>query len=551
MQTPVTQLARSAAYCLTATALSIGLSACGGSENAGRPLFPVATGNNPAPPPPPPPSPPSPPSPPAASPLPEGPSSSFAQQCAPNNSLAASSLRNASLRKEQQWLRAVMDEAYLWPADVPNPDPNRFRDGTPQQAMEAYFEALLSPAVTSTGQRRDRFSFTIPTADWEAITVRGESLSMGIEWKTGARLPPRNIRVKYVEPRSAAEAAGVVRGDLLLDADGVSADATSSADVDRLNAALFPTNSAQTYSFRLRSPAGVEKTVRLSATTLQRDPVPQATSLLLPDGRSVGYLLFKDHVLPAEARLQAAMQRFAGQRISELVIDLRYNGGGFLFLASQLATMVSSPTQIAGRPFETLNFNPRRSAENERTDFRTRACLPGADFRCTSQDPLPFLSLRRVYVLSTPSTCSASESLINGLRGIDVEVVLIGDKTCGKPYGFTAKDNCGLSYLPIEFEGRNAKGFGDYADGFEPSPTDNNGRQVKGCSQADDLSRNLGDPSEAMLATALHHASTGSCLPSRPASSLDLVRKAQAWVEAAPLRVPKDPVRENRFLLPR
>lgn len=98
---------------------------------------------------------------------------------------------------------------------------------------------------------------------------------------------------------------------------------------------------------------------------------------------------------------------------------------------------------------------------------------------------------------------TASEAIINGPRGVNVDVVLIGGKTCGKPYGFTAKDNCGISHFPIEFAGVNAKGFGDYADGFVPGsgPTV---RYAPGCTVADDLGHALGDPQEGMLATALH-----------------------------------------------
>ena len=112
------------------------------------------------------------------------------------------------------------------------------------------------------------------------------------------------------------------------------------------------------------------------------------------------------------------------------------------------------------------------------------------------------MNLGRVYVLSSPGTCSASEAIVNGLRGVDVEVVLVGGTTCGKPYGFTAKDNCGISYFPIEFQGVNDKGFGDYADGFGPTTT---------CTVAGDFSKALGDSSEGMLAAALNHRVTGSC----------------------------------------
>jgi len=107
-----------------------------------------------------------------------------------------------------------------------------------------------------------------------------------------------------------------------------------------------------------------------------------------------------------------------------------------------------------------------------------------------------------VTVLTTADTCSASEAVINGLRGIDVEVNIIGGGTCGKPYGFTPQDNCGTTYFSIEFQGVNAKGFGDFADGFTPT-----------CSVKDDLSHAIGDTSENMLAAALNYRNTKTCSP--------------------------------------
>ena len=83
-------------------------------------------------------------------------------------------------------------------------------------------------------------------------------------------------------------------------------------------------------------------------------------------------------------------------------------------------------------------------------------------FSATPGQPLPTLNLPRVFVLTGPDTCSASESIINSLRGIGVEVVQIGSTTCGKPYGFYPQDNCGTTYFSIEFRGVNAMNFGDY-----------------------------------------------------------------------------------------
>ena len=112
-------------------------------------------------------------------------------------------------------------------------------------------------------------------------------------------------------------------------------------------------------------------------------------------------------------------------------------------------------------------------------------------------------------LLTTGNTCSASEAIINGLRGVDVEVNLIGGTTCGKPYGFYPQPNCGTTYFAVQFQGVNAKGFGDYADGMAPT-----------CAVADDYQHALGDANEGMLAAALQYRTTGRCTPATGMSRL-------------------------------
>ena len=117
-----------------------------------------------------------------------------------------------------------------------------------------------------------------------------------------------------------------------------------------------------------------------------------------------------------------------------------------------------------------------------------------------------------MFVLTGPGTCSASEAVINSLLGIDIEVVLIGDTTCGKPYGSYPFDNCGTTYFTTQFRSANAKGFSDYPDGFSPANLVNSsGVAVSGCAVADDFSNALGDPEEARLAVALSYIEDGSC----------------------------------------
>jgi carboxyl-terminal processing protease len=221
------------------------------------------------------------------------------------------------------------------------------------------------------------------------------------------------------------------------------------------------------------------------------------------------------------------------------VLDLRYNGGGYVYIASQVAYMIAGPTRTGNQLFERTQFNSKRSGENSDMPFFDTACIPNPtnNFTCTSNAGLPTLNLGRVFVLASESTCSASEAIINGLRGVDVDVRQIGGTTCGKPYGFTAKDNCGISYFPIEFQGVNAKGFGDYADGFPAT-----------CPVSDDFSRALGDTSEGMLSAALYNLRTNACdLSAAQAARRSLL---SAGPQAQP-RLLRGPERENRVLLPR
>ncbi|MGQ3054991.1 MAG: S41 family peptidase [Roseateles sp.] len=478
---------------------------------------------------------------------PAGPSASFAQQCAGGNTLAAASQRTSTLETEKKWLRAYVDEAYLWRDEVPRVDPGRadFSGSDIPAAMDAYFEALKSPQTTDSGARRDRFSFTYPTSEWKALSESGVEAGYGIEWKLGNATPPRRIRVAYVEPGSPAATAGLMRGDELVSVDGTGADVSDNAGVDRLYEGLYPGAAGRQHAFVFKRGGGTLMRT-LSSASITKNPVPQAHVLTLPTGARAGYLVFNDHVLTAEPQLIAAVGDFRARGVTELVLDLRYNGGGYLFIASELATMIAGTTRTAGQAFETLKYSARRSAENETTPFYAESCIAVAG-RCSSVQPLPTLNLNRVYVLAQAGTCSASEAVINGLRGVNVDVVLIGGKTCGKPYGFTAKDNCGISYFPIEFAGVNAKGFGDYADGFEPGSGPSQ-RFVPGCKVEDDLGRALGDTQEGMLAAALSHAATGQC-PAQP--SAQATARAQSTVDAAPLALQRHPARSNRLMLPR
>jgi C-terminal processing protease CtpA/Prc len=478
-------------------------------------------------------------------------SSTYAQQCSPTNLDASANLRTASLATEKAWVRQYLDEAYLWYNEIPFVNPNAPAYSTPDAyaSLDAYFQALKTRSRTPSNALTDRFSFTYPTAAWQQLSQSGVEAGYGFDLSTGSyNSAPRNIRIAYIEPGSPAATAGLKRGDLLVTVDGVSADSMTTAGVAVLNDALTPSSVGSSHSFVWSRTGTGNVSVTLVSANIAKTPVPIHSVVTATDGAKVGYMLFNDHVVPAEAQLVSAVNDFKAQGISDLVLDIRYNGGGYLYIASQLAYMIAG-TQADGKVFEKLTYNDKRAAETNASsaNFWTTRCELNANFSCTANAQLPVLNLARVYVITKSGTCSASESIINSLRGVNVDVRQIGSTTCGKPYGFTAKDNCGISYFPIEFKGVNAKGFGDYADGFVPAGSGPTG--LPGCLVADDFGKALGDQTEGMLSAALNYRASGIC-PTPPASGMAMAQSAGrqgVFVDGTMLR---SPARENRILLP-
>jgi hypothetical protein len=257
----------------------------------------------------------------------------------------------------------------------------------------------------------------------------------------------------------------------------------------------------------------------------------------------VGYVLFNDQLAPAEAQLFSAFEALSAAGVHDLMLDIRYNGGGYLEIASEASYMIAGPGPTAGMTFELTQFNSKHPT----IDPVTGATISPMPFYSQtlglSAAPgtgLPALNLPRVFVLTGPNTCSASESIINSLRGIGIEVIQVGSTTCGKPYGFYPQDNCGTTYFSIQFRGVNAANFGDYTDGFSPSnaPTPTNA-VLPGCAVADDYTHALGDPAEARLAAALNYRASGTCpVPSPRASAFGArpISAVDGMLPASPLR---------------
>lgn len=466
-------------------------------------------------------------------------SSSVAGRCvAPRGSTVVDENGNrypdvlGTLADEKSWVRSWIDETYLWYADVRALSATTL-NASNYSSPENYFDALKSPLITTSGKAKDQFHFIYDTPTWVALSRSGTSYGYGFEFVLSPNTPPRKAVVAYTNAGTPATTNGIARGAQVLAVDGVDlVNDNTSAGVATLNAGLFP-EAAGPHSFTVLDPgATTSRTFTMNAAALSPSTVQNVKTLPAPN-QNVGYMQFNDHLATSEAQLVDAVNQLKTAAITDLVIDLRYNGGGYLDIAAELAYMIAGPTATNGKLFEQQIFNDKNpfqlTAAQTVTPFYASA--PGG-FSLASGTPLPTLNLARVFLLVGAGTCSASESIVNGLRGAGVVVNLIGATTCGKPYGFYATDNCGTTYFSIQFRGVNALGQGDYADGFTPT-----------CAASDDFTHALGDPSEGRLAAALSYRTNSVCAPSSMSQPQSLA-SSKGLAEATVLR---SPLRENRL----
>jgi C-terminal processing protease CtpA/Prc len=453
--------------------------------------------------------------------------------------------RQGTLDDEKKWLRAWTDDLYLWYDEVPALDPTAYPTAT------GYFNDLKTRAVTSSGKLKDHFHFWYPTDYWENRSTSGTDVGYGTTLTAippcstcDPTRPPREYRVGYNEPSSPAALAGMNRGARILWVDDVDlVNASDPASLRILNAGLFPAKPSEPHKFVFEDfGTNVQHTVTLTSASVTTAPVPDVHTITVGSDK-VGYMLFNDHLASAEKALVDGINLLKAEGVKDLILDIRYNGGGYLAIASELAYMIAGPNATSGKIFERLTFNSKHPS----TDPVTGRALAPTPFYPTALGlsvapgaPLPSLNLSRVFVLTGGGTCSASESILNGLQGVKIPVIQIGRTTCGKPYGFYPFDNCGTTYFSIQFKGVNAKGFGDYSDGFTPGAA--TAGSLAGCDVADDFAHALGDLAEGRLAAALAYRDSPTC-PAQPTRAL----RAALPQEGVVL---KSPWRQNRILQP-
>ena len=382
----------------------------------------------------------------------------------PSPAQAQSGPRNCTRTSQNLFVRDVLDEYYLWYRELPRVNPANYA------SPEAYLEAVRYRPLDST------FSYITSRAANDAFY--GESQFVGFGFST--QTTETELNVLQVFPDSPASEAGMARGDRIFEING-----RTVADLVRagtIGSAFGASEEGVSSAVAVRSRQGVERRFTMTKRVVTI-PTVSLTRTFQVDGRTVGYLLFRNFVTPSYAALDEAFAALREARATELVIDLRYNGGGLVDVAVHLGSLVGG-TFTQGRVFAEYQHNDRNTALNETLRF---------------ESPPQALGLSRLVVVTTRSSASASELLINSLRP-HLPVVVIGDATYGKPVGQYSFDFCDKVLAPVSFSLVNADGQGDFFGGIAPT-----------CVAADDIEHDLGAADEASLSEALFYIRTGSC----------------------------------------
>ncbi len=375
-----------------------------------------------------------------------------------------------SMESQKKYVYDVMHDSYLWADDVAN-------DGYRQdQDDESLLERLKN--------QKDHFSFIMPATESQSYFQEGVNDGFGLDFQPLYMDENEDniaLVLLYTYKGSPAQKAGLLRGDGIVKVDG-----------QTVNSENY-----QTLYRRLRESSSIELEVLRGANTFQVSlqkaryqihPILHHEVFNGTNGNRVGYMVFQDFIDTAIPEVDEVFRYFKEQRVTDLVLDLRYNGGGSDRIANHLSTLIAG-RNVAGKIFHQTIFNRRYARYNTKQHFE--------------RSPAHALHLNRVFVLTTPNTCSASELVINALRASSnhVQVIQIGDRTCGKPYGYAqAGVYCDKALYAINMGTQNSDGVGDYVDGLAPM-----------CYVEDDYTHGFGEVGEGMLGEALYYISTGSC----------------------------------------
>lgn len=373
----------------------------------------------------------------------------------------------------------VLDQLYAWylwndllPAGI------KISDYASPEELVSRVTLELGPKNAS-GEPLDLFSSVGSALADSQFFGEGRYEGFGFRWRF-ADQAQTDFRIIMTFAGSPAQAGGLARGQQILSLNGRTiADIVANEGVG----AFFDANN--TVDFEVQPVSGASFfTSPLAKAVVTIDPVPQSRIIDAGNGVKVGYLELTTFISTADPELASVFSAFKGAGVNNVIIDLRYNGGGLISTAELLGDYLGGFV-AQNLVFSSTEFNADRAAQN---NYTTLFSLLGNS-----------VSLSKLIVIASQDTASASELVTNGMIPY-VDVAIVGDRTFGKPVGQIGITFCDKILRPTSFKLANALGDGDYFDGL---PVD--------CPAADDLSVAVGDDLDPNMIAAMSYINTGAC----------------------------------------
>lgn len=373
-----------------------------------------------------------------------------------------------SLTADEQardYLYAAMNQYYLWYKLMPVVVKTDYKD--PYTLLDAMRYKTL-----------DRWSF-IQTYDEYVAQSQGSFVGHGISLGLD---PTNQVRIAQIYNNSPLYIMGVRRGWIVKKLNGTDlAPVFIAKDAATYNQLIGTSTAGVTNTFLFQTPEGKDSTIVSTKAAFTLNTVILADTLHLKSGIT-GHLVFDEFIPPSNAELQTAFAYFSLNNINNLIVDLRYNGGGDLSVLQNMASYVAGAAKF-NTTFLSLTYNDKNSQYNVPYAFK----------------PVSYpLTISKLIVITTRGTASASEDFINGLKP-GLEVTTIGDTTNGKPVGMNGfLYQTAYAFFPITFNVVNSAGQGDFFKGFAPAKF-----------VIDDITHDWNNRNEACLKEAIYYLENG------------------------------------------
>lgn len=355
----------------------------------------------------------------------------------------------------------LMNEWYYWYDSIPEINPENYEN--PRAILDEIRD------------EKDSYSYITSYEAFRQYYEEGAYVGYGFGYKWDA---DDSLRITFVFEDSPFTEKGIERGWAITEVNG---SPVGSPDGYSLSEELNVNTPGVENTFTFKAPDGRTLEATFTSEEISMNTVLEDT-VMEYGGSRVGYLVLKSFIDKTPDELTEAFRHFDEKNIEELIIDLRYNGGGTLSASRFLGEFIINN---AGNTYVKISHNDKKSE-------RDTAHVFGEDSLGIS------LGLNRTYFLTTQATASASEALINGMKPY-MDVNIVGDTTYGKPVGMYAftDNNEEYAFLPVCFKLVNAEDKGEYFDGLSPSSLE--------ATLADDFKQPFGSMEDDLLYQALYH----------------------------------------------